>query len=579
MNNEEPVLNLWETRPDLYVTNEDGSFVLTKAGKPRKKPGRFKDNVKEAPPKKRQYNYHSEVKAKVNARKVVTEREKAVKKLEQKLRQKKATLKNSKETLKKVDGKGKDKIVTTKDLESLPNTVAESIKNKEADIAFEPHPGPQTEFLASSERDILYGGAAGGGKSYAMLMDVLRYAGNKNHRGLILRRTTGELDELIDKSNQLYPLAFPGAKFNRQSKSWTFPSGARIFFGFCEKDADVYQYQGRAYNWIGVDEITQWSTEFPWNFLGSRLRTTDKTLPLCLRATANPGGVGAHWVKKRYVDPAPANETFFYGDKGFRLSRKYIPAKLSDNPSLFEDGNYEAMLRGLPPTMRKQLLEGDWNVVEGAAFPEFDRNKHVIPPFDIPPHWERVKGVDYGYASESACLWAAIDPEDGTIIIYRELYMKGLTGDELGSIIREMEASDPRSVPGVLDTAAWSNHGKAYHGPTVGEVLLQQGHKLRRADKARIPGKIQIHERLKLNMATGRPKLQIFSGCPNTIRELESIPLDKRNPEDVDTHADDHAYDALRYLVMSRPRLEGYEARRQRYMMEQYVPVDSKFGY
>ena len=293
-----------------------------------------------------------------------------------------------------------------------------------------------------------------------------------------------------------------------------------------------------------------------------------------MRCTANPGGSGAHWVKKRYIDPAPPNESF-RGSDG--LTRKFIPARLEDNPYLAADGRYEQMLAALPPTQRQQLLEGNWDVAEGAAFTEFNPLDHVITPFEIPLGWERVKGIDYGYASESACVWGAVDPSDGTLIIYRELYRKGLTGSELGGMLTEMEYEDPFSVPGVLDTACWNRTGTG--GPTVGETLLRAGHKLRRADKNRIQGKIQIHEYLKVAQS-GRPKLQIFNTCPHLIRELQSIPLDKSKPEDVDTHAQDHAYDALRYLIMSRPRINDTLSQLRQFRREaSFTPSDSTFGY
>ena len=234
------------------------------------------------------------------------------------------------------------------------------------------------------------------------------------------------------------------------------------------------------------------------------------------------------------------------------------------------------MLLSLPPIQRRQLLEGNWDVSEGAAFVEFDPNVHVITPFQIPLPWERVKGIDYGYASESCCLWGTIDINDGTLIIYRELYKKGLTGEELGAIITDMELVDPFSVSGVLDTAAWANTGTT--GPTVGEALIRAGHKLRRADKNRIQGKIQMHEFLKIR-ENGRPKLQIFNTCPNLIRELQSIPLSKTNPEDVDTNASDHAYDALRYMIMSRPRMDSPLERMRGLKREIHQPADSTFGY
>ena len=507
-----------------------------------------------------------------------TRRKKTLKKkqeqlLQQKknLQQKEQRLKTEQEVLKKATEKTTSKVVTEDELESTTMSLQETLKNSK--VIFHANEGPQTDFLASGEKDVLYGGAAGGGKSYAMIIDPLRNCHRKAHRALILRRSMPELREMIDKSRELYPLAFPGAKFKEVEKLWNFPSGAKVEFGFLERDADVYRYQGQAYSWIGFDEITHLPTEFSWNYLASRLRTTDPEIQTYLRCTANPGGVGSHWVKKRYIQPSDHNKSFLGMDG---LTRKFIPAKLADNPYLAEDGVYEQMLKSLPPIQRRQLLEGNWDVAEGAAFVEFDPLTHVITPFELPLHWERVKAVDYGYAAESCCLWGIMDQNDGTLIIYRELYRKGLTGEELGAIITSMELEDPYSVSGVLDTAAWARTGTT--GPTVGEALVRQGHKLRPADKNRVQGKIQIHEFLKVK-ENGRPRLQIFNSCPNLIRELQSIPLSKTNPEDVDTHASDHAYDALRYMIMSRPRMASTFDRLRGLKRDIHQPSDSTFGY
>ena len=555
----------WIKNPQNYLTDEDGNFILKKDGTPRKKTGRPKGS------KGRGYNYHSETKAKIKARRAIRTKEKKAEQLKQRLNAKRDSLNASKETLKKLEKETTNKVVTEDLLDKVPKALKQEVDDN---VIFKPNNGPQTDFLAAPERDVLYGGAAGGGKSYAMLIDPLRFAHRAAHRALILRRSMPELRELIDKSRELYPKAFPGCKYKEVEKLWNFPSGAKVEFGFLERDADVYRYQGQAYSWIGFDEITHLPTEFGWNYLASRLRTTDPEITPYMRCTANPGGVGATWVKKRYIDPHPPNESFVGED---RLSRKFIPARLDDNPYLAEDGRYEEMLQALPPTQRKQLLEGNWDVNEGAAFTEFEQDVHVITPFEIPISWERIKGIDYGYASESACIWGAVDASDGTLIIYRELYQKGLTGVDLGEKITQMELNDPYSVQGVLDTAAWARTGTT--GPTVGESLIRAGHKLRRADKNRVQGKVQIHEYLKVQQS-GRPRLQIFNTCPNLIRELQSIPLDKNNPEDVDTHAPDHAYDALRYLIMSRPRIQDSFSRIRNLHLEQaYTPADSEFGY
>jgi len=225
---------------------------------------------------------------------------------------------------------------------------------EERPIIFRPNEGPQTEFLAASEREVLYGGAAGGGKSYALLADVLRYCGNGNHSALIIRRTNDELRELVQKSQTMYPQAFKGAHWSERKSLWTFPSGARIWMTYLEQDKDVLRYQGQAFTWIGVDELTQYPTPYAWDYLRSRLRTTDPSLPIHMRATSNPGGPGHIWVKKMFINPSPYNKAFAATDiesgnvlrypdahdkAGESLfKRRFIPAKLTDNPYLSEAG-------------------------------------------------------------------------------------------------------------------------------------------------------------------------------------------------------------------------------------------------
>jgi hypothetical protein len=201
---------------------------------------------------------------KTKVKRTLKSKEDQIKKLEIALSNKRNSLKKSKEVLAKLDKTADNQVVSEEQLQDLPKAVQDAVTAD--NVLFQPNEGPQTDFLAADEKDVLYGGAAGGGKSYAMLVDPLRYCHKKAHRALILRRSMPELRELIDKSRELYPQAFPGAKFREVEKVWNFPSGAKIEFGFLEKDADVYRYQGQAYSWIGFDEITHLPTEFGWNY-------------------------------------------------------------------------------------------------------------------------------------------------------------------------------------------------------------------------------------------------------------------------------------------------------------------------
>ena len=481
---------------------------------------------------------------------------------------------------------------TTKEfINSLPKDIRESIEEN-TEVVFRPNKGPQVDFLAAPEKEVLYGGAAGGGKSFAMLVDLLRYASNGNHRALLLRRTLAELTELVDQSRKLYPKAFPGAVFRESKNTWSFPSGATALFSYVDKDNDVTRYQGQSFTWIGVDELGQYPTPYVWNYLRSRLRTTDPEIQTYMRASANPGGVGGGWLKKMFVDPTIPNEPFWATDidsgKVLRYGpnhpehadeplyqRRFIPARLTDNPFLMESGEYEAMLLSLPEVERRRLLEGDWDVADGAAFSEFDRSVHVVEPFEVPYNWPRLRAADYGYSSPSCVLWGAVD-WDGNIFIYRELYDKGYTGETLARIINALEENDPLMQISVLDGACWSKHGT---GPSIAESMIRNGVRWIPADKNRIPGKIELHRRLAIDERTDEPKLKIFSTCTNLIRTLPTIPLSKTNSEDVDTKSDDHAYDALRYMCMTRPTGLPQNSIFNQIKKDTFQPADSVFGY
>ena len=522
--------------------------------------------------------------AKRSAKRIVETQNKKVEKAQQQLISAQRSAKNKKESLKKIENalSGKETQIVEEDvLESVPETVQDLVGERE--IIFQPNDGPQTEFLAAMEQEVFYGGARGGGKSYAMLVDPLRYCHKQHHRALLLRRSMPELRDLISHSQRLYTRAFPGAKWREQEKEWRFPSGARIEFGYAENLTDVLRYQGQSYTWIGIDELPQYPTPDIYNFLRSSLRSVDPEVPVFIRATGNPGNVGSTWVKNMFVDPATPNTPFTMDIEtpvGIKsITRRFIPAKLQDNPYLMQTDDYMIMLSSLPDIQKKQFLEGDWEAFEGSAFPEFNRAVHVIEPFEIPNNWVRFRSADWGYSSPACCLWFAID-FDNYLYVYRELYTQKVTADIFARQVLQQEYGEYMKY-GVLDSSTWAKRGDV--GPSIAETMIQEGCKWRPSDRSprsRINGKLEVHKRLYVDPDIQYPGMFIFSNCTNLIRTLPLLPTDKNNPEDVDTHAEDHAYDALRYACMSRPlhprSLQTHWNRREE---NGFSPVDKTFGY
>lgn len=465
-------------------------------------------------------------------------------------------------------------------------------------IIFQPNPGPQTDFLSASEQEVLYGGAAGGGKSFAMVADPVRYMNNPSANMLLLRRTTEELRELVSISKDLFPKAIPGIKFSERDKTWYTPRGAKLWMSYLDRDDDVLRYQGQAFTWIGFDELTQWNSPYAWDYMRSRLRTsTASGLELYMRATSNPGGPGHQWVKKMFVDPGPWGKAFWatnietgerivypkgHSKEGYPLfKRRFIPAKLFDNPYLTESGMYEANLLSLPEHQRRQLLEGDWDINEGAAFPEFNRHIHVIEPFDIPQSWVKFRACDYGYSTWSGVLWFAVHPVTNQLFVYREMYVSKVHADKLADMIAEAEEGE-RIKYGVLDSSLWHERGNAQ--PLINDLQKSGEYYLKwkpsdRSRGSRVAGKNRIHQALKVDEFTEEPGLMIFDNCTNLISQLPSIPLSKSNPEDVDTNAEDHLYDALRYGIATHRKASRNLFDPIDQYVNKYKPADKQFGY
>jgi hypothetical protein len=471
--------------------------------------------------------------------------------------------------------------------ESLTPTMTEEVRKKilwQPLVNLDTGRSPQREFLEATEDVVLLSGTRGSAKSDALLVDPLRYCENRYFRGLIVRRTMPELAELINRARILYPDVFPGVRWKQQEKVFVFPSGARMEFGYCEKRDDVERYRGQEYAWLGIDELTMFPDEDMFDSLMSSVRVTREGLPAHVRCTTNPFGAGVRWVKKRFIDRGPENTRIvdrIDTEIGvIERTYKWIHSTWKDNPLIRNE--YVAFLATISdPHKRKAFYEGSWDGGAGVGFPDFDRNIHVIKPFDIPSHWPRFRACDYGYTTMAACLWLAIDPED-RLYVYRELTTSLVNAPDFADMVLDLERGENIKY-GVIDGSLGANRGSSE--PTLDEQMAKRGCRWRYADRSkgsRVANKNLIHQLLgkDKNLATpefpdGQPRLVIFNTCLELIDELSSLPPCSKNPEDVDTDAVDHAYDALRYAISSRPRWQ------QGFTTEYQGPtiLNSAFGY
>jgi len=420
--------------------------------------------------------------------------------------------------------------------------------------------------------ELLYGGAVFGGKSDYLLgdfaQDVPREYG-KHWHGILFRKNYPQLEDLIARSKEIYPAWFPGVTWSNQTKTWTWPNGATLKMRFMESDDDWMQYWGHAYTWIGWDEIALWSSNTSYLRMKARLRGAQSNIPnKRIRASANPGGPGHHWVREYWkIGEYPMGGHVFSPDDGSGTRRLFVKARLKDNKiGIANDPGYESRLEGAgSPQFIRAIKEGDWTVVEGAYFPEFNPRLHIVDPIALPGNWTRFRAMDWGSAKPFSVGWYAVS--DGTLrqfprgalIKYREWYgMKPnqpnvglkLTAEQVAKGnpdmpgIQQREKGDSLAY-GVIDPAAFQEDG----GPSIASRMAPVI--WRPADNKRIPGWDQLRNRLIGE--DGKPMLYFFSTCIHTIRTLPMLQHDSTKAEDVDTDSEDHAGDETRYACMSRP--------------------------
>lgn len=450
------------------------------------------------------------------------------------------------------------------------------------EVIWEPMPGPQEALIACPVFEVFYGGARGGGKSEGMIGDWLDHSARYGERatGIFFRRTFVQLGEVMARCAQLFPKI--GAKWNGERAEWTMPGGARLMFRHLDRDSDAENYQGFNLTRVYFEEVTNFPSPSPIDKLRATLRSATG-VQVGLRLTGNPGGPGHAWVKKRYIDPCPAGyasikEQFNnpFTQETLELERIFIPSRLVDNTKIAEHNpNYVAVLQqaGSKQLVRAWLL-GDWSIIDGAFFAEFDSLVHVLPTSfldRIPPHTFIFRAFDWGYAKPFSVGWYAVS--DGTWGVQRDALVKidewyGSTGqpnvglrmdiDLVAEGIYERDMAlkknyDLKVKLGYADPSIFSRDG----GPSIAERMNSKKVVWIRADNKREPGWQQIRRRLSIRH--GACHLYFLEHCQDTIRTLPLLQHDEKKAEDLDTDGEDHAADETRYACMARTHIVDKE--------------------
>jgi hypothetical protein len=454
------------------------------------------------------------------------------------------------------------------------------------------------------------GGAAGPGKTRALLQEQIDKCLDGPGRHVYFRRTMDELQKVVDDAKQIVPLYIPGGVFNENSHRYSFPNGSYLRFDSLHKEDAVTSHLSEEYDSIAMDECGQMSGRM-MRFLRTRMRTIHEDEDGVRRlatwsGASNPGGQGHQELLRRYVAPPEYDVEWVYGwddelyertgygwfqypdgtrgrplpfvvwrpneddelkERNLRRlrdgvapmvpnTRCFLPGRLEDNPILYNDPGYDATLwelAGDDPKLYRAMRNGDWTAFEGQVFTEFDPKIHVIPPIIAPDHWPKWRGMDWGWSAPSVILWGAYDSAEDQIVVYREYYQARKNDAEICAGVKEATPAYERSPSGlwktVADPSMWKGDGNE-HAMTKADVFAKHGVPLTPANNARLPGKAQIHRLLAIRPERGTPGLVITANCTNLIRTLPGLTYDPHKMEDVDTKGEDHAYDALRYLVM-----------------------------
>jgi hypothetical protein len=424
-----------------------------------------------------------------------------------------------------------------------------------AEVAWAPHPGPQTLLVTCPVGDVLYGGARGGGKSAGLLMDFCGHAARYGAaaRGILIRRSYPEFDELIRQAQQfLAPLGWTWTAAGSEPRTWTAPNGATLRLRYLESDTDAANYQGHSYTWVGIDEAGNFPSAKPIDLLRATLNRV-RDIPGHLRLTGNPGGVGHSWLKARYITPARPGQVFV---SELGTEAVFIPSSIEDNPSLGLE--YEATIKAATfgnDALWKAWRYGDWDAIAGAAFSEWDATKHVIPARAHKlPQDETFIGLDWGYAKGGAVLCHGtpnrMEVADSVALVRmtaREAggYLAQRWRAEVPAWLAYSPDMDVETGVGVTLAREFAAGWKAVAGEEPPMLAGVQKPGSRRAKK------VLVHQALQVP-PSGVPYLRLWDTATYLRETLPTLPIAKHDPNDIDTEADDHGYDALGFVLAVR---------------------------